>query len=164
MDKALLELANLPLDEVFRLAFAHTGKPFPEVVKILGNSESHWRRVLSADAYFPRADTFPSICQKLGNSLIIDWQVAHLYLLSKQDKQAARDPHQIDARELPLRAHDLVVRLARVAEIVREVVADDVLSPAERKIVAKRISPLVGESLHLLTDLEGHNYAKPVCS
>ncbi len=143
-----LQLERLPLYVVFRMAFVQAELTPKQASTLLGRSESHWYRVLSSEDYYPSAHLFPEICQKLNNTLLIEWMVG------KTRDLVMTQTTSVDVADLPLRANDLVGKFAPIAKTVKEVCSDNQLDADERRLVVKAIHPLVAEGITLISDLK----------
>ncbi len=129
------ELANLAPEDIFRLAIMRSNFPVPILARRLGWTESFLRRVTSSEKYFPSFVDIPAFCAAVGNTLVIEWQLARVRLEKKN--APATTPAFLRDQVLIL-TNDL----GDVASKIRAVAKDNRITKTENRGILKEVLEL----------------------
>ena len=136
------ELANLAPEDVFRLAIMRSKHPVPILARRLHWSESFLRRVISSEKYFPSFVDIPTFCAAVGNTLVIEWQLARVRHVRKQAPAATPD----FLRDQVLTLTD---ELGHVAGRIRTAAEDNRITKAENRGILKEVLELADTAVSL---------------
>lgn len=130
------DLSTLAPEDVFRLAILRSSYPVPVLVKRLKWSESFLRRVTSSEKYFPSFVDVPDFCAAVGNTLVIEWQLARV-------KAVRRETPDVTPDFLRDQVLALTDELGDVAGRIRAANADKVISKPENRGILKEVLELL---------------------
>lgn len=146
--KAHQSLVALDAVDAFRLAWTRSGKIMPEIMREMGWTEYHARRVFGVERYFPTYEDLPKFCNVVGNTIIIQW-------LQVQAMHYGITPsHQnVDCAELLKRTSELFGEMSEVGQESTDAIKDGKLEPKELRRIIRELNDVVTRSVELMGDL-----------
>jgi hypothetical protein len=148
MDKPRQSLAGLDAVDAFKLAWERSGKTMPQIMREMGWSEYHAKRVFGTERYFPTFEDLPKFCNVAGNTIVVQW-------LHVQAMQYGVEPQHInvDCAELVKRIGDLFGEMSDVGQEASDSIRDGILEPKELRRIIRELNDVVNKSMTLIGDL-----------
>lgn len=148
IDKPRQSLVGLDAVDAFKLAWEMGNKSMPHILREMGWTESHARRVFSPERYFPTFEDLPRFCNVVGNTIIIQW-------LQVQSMQYGIAPQHtnVNCAELVKRMGELFGEMSDVGQEASAAIQDGKLEPVELRRIIRELNDVVNRSVCLIGDL-----------
>ncbi|MFV0349222.1 MAG: phage regulatory CII family protein, partial [Halodesulfovibrio sp.] len=118
------------------------------IMREMGWSEYHAKRVFGTERYFPTFEDLPKFCNVAGNTIIVQWLQVHALLYGIEPK------HQnVDCAELVKRIGDLFGEMSDVGQEASDSIRDGILEPKELRRIIRELNDVVSKSMTLIGDL-----------
>lgn len=147
-DKPRQSLAALDAVDAFKLAWERSGKTMPEIMRAMGWSEYHAKRVFGVERYFPTYEDLPRFCNVAGNTIIVQWLMVQAMQYGVCPKHIS-----VDCAELVRRTGDLFGEMSDVGQEASSAIQDGVLEPKELRRIIRELNDVVNKSMALIGDL-----------
>ena len=148
LDRVRQSLVGLDAVDAFKLAWECSGKQMPEIMREMGWTEYHAKRVFGTERYFPTFEDLPQFCNVVGNTIIIQWLQVQAMNYGIAPKHV-----DVDCAELVKRMAELFGEMSDVGQEASAAIQDGKLEPKELRRIIRELNDVVDRSMALIGDL-----------
>lgn len=141
-------LENMSLLDALSLARMQSGKSIEDVAAEMGWTMSNANRIFASDNYWPTLPNIPKLCEKLGNTILIDW-----LLVQAEQGGLEKEFGEFDWVELLEALNQFSADVGALHEEAAEVVKDREIDSHEARRMRRKIRLVLIRGVSMLNGL-----------